>query len=155
MAHNWLKRALRPRPTPCNWSIRKRVTPPLAEIAALIALYVEPRPRCNESNLSPPAPAGDTTVPDPSRVGEVSAAGGSTSSRRSPKKNAGSFRGGRQTTPVGVTDSLPSSSSQKSLNNHFSWRWSVLYSFLESDIFCFNDTFSGLSRLILNKKIFF
>lgn len=70
MAHNWFKRALTPWPTRCNWSIWKRVTQPLAEIAALIVLYVELRPRCNESNLSPLVPAGDGVAQGPSQLCE-------------------------------------------------------------------------------------
>ncbi len=71
MAHNWFKRALTLWPAHCNWSIWKRVTQPLAEIAALIVLYVELRPRCNESNLSPPVPAGDGAARGPSLLCET------------------------------------------------------------------------------------
>lgn len=80
MAHNWFKRAPRPWPTRCNWSIWKRVTQPLAEIAALIVLYVELRPRCNESNLSPLVPAGDSVPQGPSQLRETSIMNRSTSS---------------------------------------------------------------------------
>ncbi len=80
MAHNWFKRWLRPWPTHCNWSIWKRVTQPLAEIAALIVLYVELRPRCNGSNLSPLVPAGDSMAQGPSQLCETSIMNRSTSS---------------------------------------------------------------------------
>lgn len=68
MVHNRFKRWLRPWPTHCNWSIWERVTQPLAEIATLIVLYVELRPRCNESNLSPLLPAGDGAAQGPSQL---------------------------------------------------------------------------------------
>lgn len=98
MAHNWFKRWLRPWPTHCNWSIWKRVTQPLAEIAALIVLYVELRPRCNESNLSPLVPAGDSVAQGPSQLRETSIMNHGTSSSWSQWNHTFFWEAGRRLT---------------------------------------------------------